>query len=327
MTMLANAIMQSKGHPGIALTSMPEALSKAVCFEITDGVCIAASQVTESSASRILDARSFARVPFLTTWFEWQHSSARYSTEGYITDERSHAQEPKRCGVLIQAKPDLKSGTATWAWTTDDDIAVCPVSVTFNFSSNPGYIPDLRRLRPDFDEVLAAAKSKTSMSKASDDHWFKLNKAYGLIPSPLVHPLIEEMNKLDKISAAKWWKIMWEESCSDLNGEPSFLESLLVVINSKNLVSVKPPEDFSKLNKHRIRRGKHPLLPFSKVEISLSKSAKRSFVLRDEEMSLRAHIVRGHFKVRKSGIFWWSPFLRGDADKGTIVRDGYVVNK
>jgi hypothetical protein len=36
-----------------------------------------------------------------------------------------------------------------------------------------------------------------------------------------------------------------------------------------------------------------------------------------------AHLVRGHFKQRKSGLFWWNPFVRG---KGKLnKREAYQV--
>jgi hypothetical protein len=37
----------------------------------------------------------------------------------------------------------------------------------------------------------------------------------------------------------------------------------------------------------------------------------------------RAHLVRGHFKIRRTGVFWWSSFLRGDAGKGELKRQEY----
>jgi hypothetical protein len=41
----------------------------------------------------------------------------------------------------------------------------------------------------------------------------------------------------------------------------------------------------------------------------------------------RQHLVRGHFKIRKTGVYWWAPFLRGDARHGTIKRHEYEVVK
>lgn len=34
--------------------------------------------------------------------------------------------------------------------------------------------------------------------------------------------------------------------------------------------------------------------------------------------SPRLHAVRGHFKVRKHGVYWWSDFMRGDPRRGSI---------
>jgi hypothetical protein len=31
-----------------------------------------------------------------------------------------------------------------------------------------------------------------------------------------------------------------------------------------------------------------------------------------ERAAMRGHFVRGHFKQRASGLFWWSDFYRGD---------------
>lgn len=34
----------------------------------------------------------------------------------------------------------------------------------------------------------------------------------------------------------------------------------------------------------------------------------------------RLHVTRGHFKVRKTGIFWWNQHWRGDAKLGTVEK-------
>src|SRR5262245_13639140 len=38
---------------------------------------------------------------------------------------------------------------------------------------------------------------------------------------------------------------------------------------------------------------------------------------------MRAHLVRGHFKLRRTGVYWWSSFVRG---RGTgLIRQHYGV--
>lgn len=38
-----------------------------------------------------------------------------------------------------------------------------------------------------------------------------------------------------------------------------------------------------------------------------------------------AHYVRGHFKQRKKGVYWWNPFIRGTGEPR--IRTGYLVNE
>lgn len=40
---------------------------------------------------------------------------------------------------------------------------------------------------------------------------------------------------------------------------------------------------------------------------------------------IAAHYVRGHFKQRRSGVYWWSPFVRGTGE--LRKRDAYIVKE
>jgi len=41
----------------------------------------------------------------------------------------------------------------------------------------------------------------------------------------------------------------------------------------------------------------------------------------------RLHLVRGHFKRRKTGTFWWSAFARGDANVGVVDKTYTTVKQ
>ena len=43
------------------------------------------------------------------------------------------------------------------------------------------------------------------------------------------------------------------------------------------------------------------------------------------KVGMAAHYVRGHFKQRKSGLYWWSPFVRGTGEPRK--RDAYIVEE
>lgn len=44
-------------------------------------------------------------------------------------------------------------------------------------------------------------------------------------------------------------------------------------------------------------------------------------------MKYRAHFQRGHFKKRRTGIFWWNPHWRGDWNRGQVVKDYVAKNE
>ena len=99
----------------------------------------------------------------------------------------------------------------------------------------------------------------------------------------------------------------------------------VVLLNCRNGVTVDSHKIDAKLQQSRIKRGKAPLQDYGLVRLAL-RPAARSFVgdvsaaARD---AARAHIVRGHFKVRSTGVFWWSHFVRG---QGRTARSRGVVD-
>jgi hypothetical protein len=113
-------------------------------------------------------------------------------------------------------------------------------------------------------------------------------------------------------------------SLSDWLGEGAFALAVLALLNTKNIVQV-GSVDRSKINRARIRRGKEPFFTYKMLQIS-NKVLTREFShdAEDGDRKLRAHFVRGHFKVRKSGVFFWSSFVRGDLKNG-FADKGYQV--
>jgi hypothetical protein len=104
------------------------------------------------------------------------------------------------------------------------------------------------------------------------------------------------------------------------------LFATLILLNAKNCVDVTPTEPPVKLNKARRKQGKIELLPYSTVHIELSKSQQRAveggLISREDA---RRHLVRGHFKVRATGVFWWNETWRGNALRGSIDRRVHII--
>lgn len=101
----------------------------------------------------------------------------------------------------------------------------------------------------------------------------------------------------------------------------------VIRINSPAVTDIGEPVDYSKLNKKRVRSGKLPMQEMRVVDLSkhIKAALKQSGLEHEEEgYNVRYHWRRGHFKTRKTGIFWWSPHTAGRKELGEIKKE-YVA--
>lgn len=93
---------------------------------------------------------------------------------------------------------------------------------------------------------------------------------------------------------------------------------LLAVRNAGQTVSV----DMTEANAFRAKLGRPAL--FSYKVCTVRHRFKQLHLGRGGSRDLPHHMVRGHFKERKSGKFFWHPHVRGDVKNGSIRKD-YIV--
>jgi hypothetical protein len=105
-------------------------------------------------------------------------------------------------------------------------------------------------------------------------------------------------------------------------GEPRYLTAVLELLQSKNATDVSSLVDLSRVNHQRARRNK-PLL-FSYHVVSIPARYRARYLAAGSGREIRAHYVRGHFKVRRTGIFFWSAYQRGNPALGFVHKD-YVL--
>jgi hypothetical protein len=89
----------------------------------------------------------------------------------------------------------------------------------------------------------------------------------------------------------------------------------LILLSTRNAVSVDRVEQPPKLVRARAGRGRRPPSGYSVVRLKLTDAQQRmARTASDGGRSMRSALVRGHFKVRKTGVFWWSMHARGGGD-------------
>lgn len=75
------------------------------------------------------------------------------------------------------------------------------------------------------------------------------------------------------------------------------------------------------LNKSRKKKKRYPIVDYHTLVLKKSNGTTVPLAsLRNREDS-RLHKVRGHFKRCKTGKYWWAPHVRGNREKGEVVKD------
>lgn len=124
---------------------------------------------------------------------------------------------------------------------------------------------------------------------------------------------------------AKWKASLTKDRTNTLNTLMEHAGLLICLLNCRNLLEI-APAPISKNRQNTMRRaGRRPLFEFKTLQLKITQSqlanGEKQGLTRDQ---MRLHMVRGHFKKRKSGLYWWSPFMRGNIDLG-VVQKNYQV--
>lgn len=145
----------------------------------------------------------------------------------------------------------------------------------------------------------------------------------------MIYTLVPQMQAAyDRIAEAKGVDVAESlvlTNRSDITGEINYVIAALCLINSKNCVDM-IGSDLGRINKARAKARKQPLVSYSTVALKLSKADERTAAASGmTKAQIRQHIVRGHFKIRSTGVYWWRPHIRGASDVGEVRRAGYSV--
>lgn len=324
------------------ISSVATTLKDCLRFELSDEVRDAALRVQQSKPSTIMAALPLCRLPYRKVWVEWLPGQ-----NGNLRDKEPDVPPPpQRVGFLMEAIDDsLHRGAITWCWHHDchdnpalerhdpngGETVVCPLGAVFDWSPSPTIpAPDsatrdeiVESVRPfrhlPFNKCIESTQeidalvedSKRSFSGVSP-HAFTYMRWLGerARKKPETAPIImEQFNS--------WRK--------DTYGELEFARAVIAILNSRNCVEF-GEADLTKLNRARARRGKLPALSYSVVKFSLSRAQHNAAAAAGmTRIQMREHLCRGHFKIRKTGVFWWSPHLRGQRALGRVERDHYEV--
>nr|WP_294515970.1 hypothetical protein [uncultured Rhodopila sp.] len=332
--MLADVIIEAAGGAEDkasfgAITALGAAIRRAGRFDLAPGVVASARTVKNSPVRSQLLALPLCRLPFAATWFEWPATDELYRSDEGSSPERP---TPVRVGALVETDETRQRGTMTLAWAhRHQGVGMCLLSITFDWSAEPGEISDLERdflgaqgrriedrcndgdrrhpaFRTARDEDIIAHRMRTGViwCPFMEDLGRAFETALGARPGPGTPP--------------------WEAAVADITGEPGTVRAVIMLLNSRNATISEYVPAPERLNVQRVKRRKAPLLDRTTVRIRLSRSEVARAASPGKREANRQHLVRGHFKLRRSGIYWWSDHERGDPALGVLAGQDYRID-
>jgi len=240
------------------------------------------------------------RLPYRECWIEVAQND-RYAHRRHIVI-RDNENKTKRIGWLLTEIDDRGVWVAQMFWSFD--------------TSDLKFQETVAKLGPDFWSTcpLSGATTKILFNPSAK----KALEAIGVYgPSDFSINVVN----LDKTYAAK---LDFSGTMTDWEGEGTFLMGVLSLLNSKNVVEF-TPVSFAKKNKAAVKDGRLPLFEYHEISIH-QRYTKRNMdpATAGDGKKFRFHWCRGHFKVRKTGVFFWSSHGRGDPKLGSIGKDYHV---
>lgn len=286
-------------------------IDAAVKFELARDFAQAADALAVD-LTQVSKALPFCRLPYPEIWIEL----AARDRQNFVGGERSlqfFEAEPRRVGFLLTATNDqLSAWKAHLFWVgpfegVADLTNAAAMAMAFDLS---GGFPV-----PEWDRLTDNERDSKSWKAIPYETRRKL--------AEVCAPCLTDYKPT--IESLPLWKSYTMETFTDWAGEPSFLEATLTLLNARN-ASERVYVDQTSHNIKRAKRGKSPLASHHVLRIHpRQRAVMKAATEAERDRELRAHFVRGHWKVRKSGVYFWRPFVRGRLTRGFVDKD-YVVD-
>jgi hypothetical protein len=290
-------------------------------MEIGQDVVSAAFEVMRSRPMTILSALHLARPPFPVTWLEWVMVPP--------------AEIRRRGWLIVEHEPGTYKAIL-FGLESDDAIIVAGIGAILWSGTSP-HEPDEAEL----EEASKALAETRSTSAAALDARSPDTFPGGEAEAKQYQRLLKDITAEDLVASRDLADLIelhsiehgWFGDVIDLHDDAypeadrlcRELVAVLLLLNSRNATETGTAPDLRAVNRARVRKGNPPLLPLCPVILDITRRlrAARRAGISATPSDIRAALVRGHFKARRSGVFWWSPHVRGST--GEISGRDYRV--
>lgn len=269
------------------------------------------------------------RLPYADVWFEvLQDDRPHFMASGMHIPQLQ--AKPKRVGFLLTAtRADLSAWKAHLFWSIEGHGTSTSLAATTYDMAQPIYHYSKGDLYSGTDDTpvqigsirIERFGSHPGWEGATDDIRLALANHSGPVPADC-QLLLSVLQGIPPAAMLDFIRLQRQLARADWAGEGTFLLAVVGLLNARNAVET-VAVDQGKLNRARVKRGKAPLLDHKILKIA-QRQVQRVYPDGERHPThapMRGHFCRGHFKARKTGIFFWHPHARGHFSKGTVTKD------
>ena len=301
-----------------------DSIRRAQRFELSENFTATVDLIVTENPNALKEVDrviEYARPPYDYCWFECAYADRKKSAARPAPTEPD-LKVPKRVGVLIQLMdPENLCYMMTLCWSFHHGneegyaIQIAPLAHFFDLSAGQSPIVKLlARQKPTRENILreipdlTEEEIKLHMRLSSFFGWNSLSLYWSeILGDPMQDQTLDWAERIDKTA---WRNQQLAASQGDWLGEPQFWLVALAFMQIRNAVTLDERPVPEKLNKARLRAKKEPLVSFTTCRLSERIMPSKGLSAAAMRAGIRHHFVRGHFKVRKSGLWWWSFFWR-----------------
>ena len=288
------------------------ALARATKFELGSDFAAAADALSNDFTA-VEKALPFCRLPFPLTWIEVAQQHRPHFARA-PTHMPAVQRAPLRVGFLLHAtNEELSEFDAFQFWELREMPGRGQAShLSMHYDPKmlmPKY-PDEGILGNQPNEYIFVDPGVApGWSKASLHVRARLVACVQPGTAPYIDPVLGAAIAL--ADTTPQGRYIFEAGVCDWSGESMFVLAALALMNTVNVTEVKRV-DKTKLNARRAKERKPPFAEHS--VLTIHPRIREHMVGKPDahgHRELTGHLVRGHFKVRRTGVFFWHPHARG----------------
>ena len=295
-------------------------------FTLTPEFAFATNTIRDKNPEAAFRAKHLLRLPTAPCWIECVNHERGWT-------ERSKPQLPtiRRVGVLMTPVATMTESGKEIHGARPEMFAM---SLFWNFANGfdmPANMSALDMVCEFTNDAPFVEQEAAIFDRLGKHEYAAFARLYGIVPYPghfldsnIRRNMVRPSHELTP-SVQNAVNTLIDAAHTDWEAEAGFWPLVLLMLHSRNItyVNAAPPGklELRKAKRHGVRPEQ---VVFRTCHMKMDRLYRRHGGGISDREAMRRHLVVGHWKVRRTGLFYWHPHHRGDRRKGDVVKD-YVV--